>query len=82
MIFLAVVAKTDEAYVGHCARLAIVRGALVPVEANGLPVWHVVVALARAFLALVTLALALPRVVGLRRRSTGAVPDSAVGDGQ
>ena len=82
MVLLAVVAVAGEAYVGHGASLALARGALVPVETNRLPVWHAVVALARAFLALVTLALALPRVVGLRRKSAGAVTDPAVGQGQ
>ena len=63
MIFLAVAAMADEACVGHFARLALARRALVPVETNGPPVWHVVVvALAFAFLVLVALAVALPWV--------------------
>ena len=82
MVLLAVVAVAGKAYVGHRARLALARGALVPVETNGLPVRHVVVALALAFLALVALALALPRVVGLRWMSAGAVTDTAAGQGQ
>ena len=67
MILLAVVAMADEAHVGHRARLAPARGALVPVKTNRLPVRRVVVvALAFALLALVDLVVALPWIAGLR----------------
>ena len=82
MIFLTVVAMADEACVGHCARAALAGGALVPVETNGPPVWHVVVALAFALLALVALAVALPWIVGLTWTSSAAVAHSAIGQGQ
>ena len=78
VIFLAMVAVAGEACMGHRASLALAGEPFVPVETDGSPVRHVVVALALAFLALVALALALPRVVGLRWMSAGAVTNTAV----